>query len=325
MIEKLSDGDPSVLAIGMYGEPQVGFDSVLGTKLIDQLKKMVGVYHVHPLETDYKKMPEVDFAITMGPPARARMLGEDFQEYDRGTSFQQTVMKRTRVARIIFQEWPWRIPPEPIRSIRSMLLNFSFGPLEYIAPWPDQWGKGWFSWRGVYWLYPFADKRESRPEAKRDFVFVDCPSSDSSLLWDFSEPLIKALKETGVDYFQGPREFKDRIPHKDFVSKLNQAKLYFQVKAESYSMISIEAVASEAIVLGTYFTLRRVYVDEFKFTVMPDNNIVTLKKAIATGLKVYDDPTIRKRLRKMRRKLWDYRRLTREIADAMRSLKGRVD
>lgn len=52
VIEKLSDGDPSVLAIGTYGGDQVGFDSVLGTKLIDQLKKLVGGYHVNPLETN---------------------------------------------------------------------------------------------------------------------------------------------------------------------------------------------------------------------------------------------------------------------------------
>ncbi|GAI22461.1 unnamed protein product [marine sediment metagenome] len=47
VIEKLSDGDPSVLAIGTYGGDQVGFDSVLGTKLIDQLKKLVGGYRTH--------------------------------------------------------------------------------------------------------------------------------------------------------------------------------------------------------------------------------------------------------------------------------------
>ena len=320
MIEKLSDGDPSVLAIGMYGGDMVGFDSILGTKLLDQLKGMVGVYHTHPRETDYEGMPEVDFTMSMGPPARARMLGEDYQEYDKGTSFQDTIRKRTKVARVILQEWPWQTDPEPVRSIRSRVLNFSFGPLALIAPWTDQWGKGWFYNRGVYWLYPFADKRESRPKAKRDFVFVDCPDPHNSN-WDFSEPLIKVLEELGVEYFQGPRKFEDRIPHREFAEKLNRAKLFFHVKAESYSMTSIEAVASEAIVLGTYFTLRKPYIDEFKFSVMPDNNLVTLRKAVTKGLEVYDEPKIRKRLRTMRRKLWNYKRLAWEIADAMRSLK----
>lgn len=319
-IEKLSDGDPAILAIGMYGGEQVGFDSILGTKLLDQLKKLAGVYYVHPLETDYKNMPEVDFTMSIGPPARSRMLGEDFQEYDRETSFQQMVKKRTKVARIILQEWPWPTNPEPIRSTRSRVLNFSFGPMGIMAPWTDQWGSGWFYSRGVYWLYPFADKRESRPKAKRDFVFVDCPDPHNSN-WDFSEPLNKVLEELGVDYFQGPRKFEDRIPHREFAEKMNHAKLFFHVKAESYSMTSIEAVASEVIVLGTYFTLRTPYIDEFKFSVMPDNNLVTLKKAITMGLEVYDEPEVRKRLRAMRGKLWNYRRLAWEIVDAMKSLK----
>lgn len=320
MIEKLSDGDSSVLTIGQYGGPQMGFDNIFGTKLIDQLKKFIGVYHANTLETDYKNMPEVDFAISLGPPARARMLGEDYQEYDRGISFQQTVRNRTRVARVILQEWPWLTKPEPIRSTHSRVLNFSFGPIGFMAPWTDQWGKGWFYSRGVYWLYPFADKQESRPKTKRDFVFVDCPDPHNSN-WDFSEPLTKVLEALGVEYFQGARKFEDRISHKEFADKLNHAKLFFHVKAESYSMTAIEAVASETIVLGTYFTLRKPYIDEFKFSVMPDNNLVTLKKAVTMGLKAYDDPKIRGRLRGMRGKLWDYKRMAWEIADAMRSLK----
>jgi len=326
LIEKLSDGNPSVLIIGQYGEPQVSFDSILGTKLIDQLKKHVGVYYTHTLETEYKDMHEVDFTMSIGPPARSRMLGENFQKYDRGVSFPRTVMERTKVARIILQEWPWLTPPEPVRSIRSRLINFSFGPPSYVGPmpepaWDELWGKGWFYHMGVYWFYPFADKRESRPEPKEDLVFLDCPHPHDNP-WDFSEPLITALNDLGVDYYQGARDFKDRIPHKDFVGRLNQAKLYFQVKPESYSMTAIEAVAAEAIVIGTSPTLRRVFTDEFKFVIMPDNNIVTLKKAITMGFNAYDKPDVRKRLRKIRRKLWNYKRLAWEIADAMRSLKG---
>jgi len=320
MIQKLSDGDPTVLAIGLYGEPQFGFDSVLGTKLLDQLKENVGVYHVHPLETNYEDMPEVDFTMSLGPPGRARMLGEDFQEYDRGTSFVQTAMDRTKVARIILQEWPWHIPPGPMRSMRSVVLNFSFGPMGKMVPWPDQWGKGWFYYRGVYWLYPVVDKEESRPENKRDFVVLDCPDPHGSN-WDFSEHIVKVLDELGVDYFQGARDFKDRIPHKDFAAKLNQAKLYFQVKAESYSMTAIEAVASEAFVLGTHPTLRRLYADEFKFTMMPDNNLVTLRKAVTKGFEAYDVPEVRSRLRAMREKLWDYKRMAWEISDALKKSK----
>jgi len=322
-IRKLSDGDPTVLAIGLYGEPQLGFDSVLGTKLIDELKKNdVGVYHVHPLETNYDDMPEVDFAISLGPPGRARMLGEDFQECDRGTtSFIQTVMNRTKIARVILQEWPWHIPPKiELRSLKSPVLNFSFGPMSKMEPWPEQWGQGWFYYRGVYWLYPFADKEKNHPGRKRDFVVLDCPDPNNSN-WDFSEHIVKVLDELGVDYFQAARDFKDRIPYEDFAEKLNQAKLYFQVKAESYSMTAIEAVASEAIVLGTFFTFRKVYSDEFKFTMMPDTNYVTLRKAVTMGLDVYDDPEIKERLRRMREKLWDYKRLAWEISDAMKKLK----
>jgi len=325
LIEKLSDGDPSVLVIGQYGGPQVGFDSILGTKLIDQLKKHVGVYFIHTLETDYKDMPEVDFAMSMGPPARSRMLGEDYQEY--GASFPQTVIERTKAARIILQEWPWLTPPEPARSLRSRLINFSFGPLSYVGPlpepkWDELWGKGWFYHMGVYWFYPFVDKHECRPEPKEDFVFLDSPPTNKDNNWNFSDPLITALKDLKVNYYQGPRHFKDRIPHKDFVGKLNRAKLYFQVKPESYSMVAMEAVAAEAIVIGTSLTLRRVFTNEFKFVIMPDDNIVTLKKAITMGFDAYDSSDVRKRLRKMRRKLWDYKRMAWEISDAMRSLKG---
>lgn len=317
MIQKLSDGDPTVLAIGLYGEPQLGFDSVVGTKLLDQLKEIIGVYQIHPLETDYGNMPEVDFTMSLSPPARARMLGEDFQEYDRETSFQDVTKSHTRVARVILQEWPWLTPPEPPRSIRSRVMNFSVGPTEYSAPWPEQWGKGWFYYRGVYWFYPFVDKQECYPGHKKDLVFLDCPDPHNRN-FDFSDRLIKVLDELGVDYFQGARDFKDRIPHKEFVSHLNRAKLYFQVKAESYSMTSIEAVASMAIVIGTYFTLRRVYMDEFNFTLMPDDNLITLKTAVTAGLEAY--PKVSERLRKMRHKLWDYKRLAWEIADAMKSL-----
>jgi len=325
MIRKLSDGDPTVLAIGLYGEPQMGFDSVLGTKLLDELKENIGVYHVHPLETDYGDMPEVDFTMSLGPPARARMLGEDYQKYDRGASFTQTVMNRTKVARIILQEWPWHIPPGPMRSMKSIVLNFSFGPISTITPWPEYWGEGWFYYRGVYWLYPVVDKRENRPERKRDFVVLDCPDPHN-VNWDFSDRIVRALGELGVDYFQGARDFKDRIPHRDFAAKLNQAKIYFQVKAESFSMTAIEAVASEAFVVGTYPTLRKVYADEFKFVMMPDDNLVTLKKAVTTGLEAYDDPEIRKRLRGMRAKLWSYRRMAREISDALKKIKyGEAD
>ena len=320
MIRKLSDGDPTVLAIGLYGEPQFGFDSVLGTKLIDELKKNVGVYHAHPLEMDYKDMPEVDFTISLGPPARARMLGENFQEYDRGASFQDVMKNHTRVARVILQEWPWHIPPGPMRSMKSVVLNFSIGPHSKMEPWPENWGEGWFYYRGVYWLYPFADKEESYPGRKRDFVVLDCPDPHGSN-WDFSEQVVKVLDELGVDYFQGARDFKDRIPHKDFAEKLNQAKLYFQVKAESYSMTAIEAVASEALVLGTFFTFRKLYADEFKFTMIPDTNYATLRKAITTGLEAYDNPEIRERLQKMRAKLWDYKRLAWEISDALKKIK----
>lgn len=320
MIQKLSDGDPTVLAIGLYGEPQFGFDSVLGTKLLDELKKFAGVYHVHPFETDYKDMPEVDFAISLGPPGRARMLGEDFQQYDRGTSFQDVTKSHTRVARVILQEWPWHIPPGPMRSMKSVVLNFSFGPMSRMEPWPDQWGKGWFYYRGVYWLYPVVDKEENRPENKRNFVVLDCPDPHGAN-WDFSDRIVKVLDELGVDYFQGARDFKDRIPHKNFAAKLNQAKLYFQVKAESYSMTAIEAVASEAFVLGIHATLRRLYADEFKFVMMPDANLVTLRKAVTEGLEAYDVSEIRSRLRRMRVKLWSYRRMAWEISDAMKKIK----
>ena len=321
MIQKLSDGDPTVLAIGLYGEPQFGFDSVLGTKLIDELKKFVGVYHAHPLETDYEDMPEVDFTISLGPPARSRMLGEDFQQYDRGTSFAQTMMDRTEIARIILQEWPWQIPPGPMRSLKSIVLNFSVGPISKVEPWPSYWGEGWFFYRGVYWLYPFVDKQENYPaRQKRDFVVLDCPDPHGTN-WDFSDRAVKVLDELGVEYFQGARDFKDRIPHRDFAEKINQAKIYFQVKAESYSMTAIEAVASQAFVIGTHPTLRRLYKDEFGFVMMPDDNLVTLRKAVTEGLKAYDDTETKSRLRRMRAKLWSYRKLAWEISDALKKIK----
>ncbi len=315
-IEKLSDGDPSVLAIGTYGGNQVGFDSVLGTKLIDQLKKVVGVYHVDPVETDYGDLPNVEFTMSTGPPSRARMLGEDFQEYDRGASFKQTVIDRTKVARIVLQEFPWP---------QTDVLNFSFGPPGQQLM-PPQWGRGWFKHRGVYWLYPFADKQESRPEVKEDFVFVKYSTPQARLdeSYDFSVPLIKALEELGVEYFQGKYPLKERIPHEEFISKMNRAKLYFQIKAESYGMTKWEAVASEAIVIGSTYTLfRTAYVNEFGFKTVPTTGVETLKRAITMGLEAYDKPEVRKHLHAMREKLWDYGRLAREIADILRGLKKR--
>lgn len=320
-VEKLSDGDPSVLVIGMYGGDQLSFDSVLGTKLLDQLKKLVGVYLVHPFETDYKDMPEVDFTMSTGPPARARMLGEDAswkQKYDKDVSFEDVTQSRTCVAKVILQEFPW--PPPQNKGA----LNFSVGPPGPQLM-PPQWGRGWFEYRGVYWLYPFADKQESRPEKKEDFVFLKYSTPHARLeeSFDFSVPLIKALEELGVEYFQGKYPFEERIPHGEFISKMNRAKLYFQVKAESYGLTKWEAVASEAIVIGSPHTLfRTAYVNEFGFKHVPTAGVETLKKAITMGLEAYDKPRVQEHLHAMREKLWSYGRLAREMVDILRELKG---
>lgn len=314
-IEKLSDGDPSVLVIGVYEGGQLGFDDVLGTRLIDQLKKRVGVYHVHPFETDYENMPEVDFTMSTGPPSRARMLGENTswkQKYDKGTSFEDVTKSRTRVARVILQEFPW---PQ-----HKDALEFSFGPPGNMLL-PPQWGKGWFKHQGIYFLYPFVDKQESRPGAKKDFVFVDCPDAHPGKNWDFSVSLRAALDELKVEYFQGKYPLRERILRKDFVSKINRAKLFFQVKAESYGLTLIEAIAAETIVIGTPMTLRVPYINEFGLKTVPTTGVETLKKAITAGLKAYDKPEVQKHLHIMREKLWDYERLAREIADIFGELK----
>lgn len=314
-IEKLSDGDPSVLVIGVYRGNQLGFDDVLGTRLLDQLKKMVGVYCVHPFETDYKDMPEVDFTMSTGPPARARMLSEDpsyHQKYDRGASFEDVTKRRTRVARIILQEFPWQQHKDA--------LEFAFGPPGNMLL-PSQWGKGWFKHQGVYFLYPFADKQEFHPGAKGDFVFVDCPDAHPGENWDFSAPLREALGELGVEYFQAGYHFDERIPREDFVSKINRAKLFFQVKAESYGLTLIEAIAAEAIVIGTPMTLRLPYINEFGLKTVPTTGVETLKRAITMGLKAYDKPRVREHLHAMREKLWSYERLAQEIAGILGELK----
>ncbi len=317
MIEKLSDGDPSVLAIGPYGGELKTFDGVVITKLFDELKKLVGAYVVHPFETDYKDMPEVDFTMSLGPPSRARMLDEDpsyRQKYDRGASFQDIMRSRTRVALIILQEFPW--PPPQNKGA----LNFSFGPSGNM-PLPPQWGKGWFKHGGVYWLYPFADKQESHSEVEEDFVFVDC-SDQWDGNWDFSKPALQALNELGVKYFRATHDPVKRIPRAEFIDKINRAKLYLQIKAESYGLTIPEAVASETIVIGSRFTLRTPYVNEFGFKIVPTTGVETLKRAIKAGLEAYDRPEVREHLHTMREKLWDYERLAQEIADVLKKLKG---
>lgn len=316
-IIKLSDGIPSVLAIGPYGGELKTFDGVVTTKLLDELKKLAGVYCVHPFETDYGDMPEVDFTMSLGPPSRIRMLDEDpsyRQKYDREISFQDVTRRRTRVARIILQEFPWS-PPQ-----NKGALNFSFGPPGNMLL-PPQWGKGWFKHGGVYFLYPFADKQESRPEKKEDFVFVDC-SDQWDGNWDFSKPAIQALNELGVKYFRASHDLAKRIPRADFIDKINRAKLYLHIKAESYGLTLMEAVASEAIVIGTRMTLRTPYINEFGLKTVPTTGVETLKRAITMALEAYDKPEVREHLRAMREKMWDYGRLAREIAEILVGLKN---
>lgn len=318
-IKKMSSGDPTVLAIGAYGGTQITFGDVVGTRLLEQLKKLVGVYYAHPFETDYNDMPEVDFTMSLCPPARSRMLSEDpnyHEKYDRGASFEDVTRSRTRIARIIVQEFPW--PPPQNKDA----LNFSFGPPGNMLL-PLQWGKGWFKYRGVYWLYPFANKEESHPEVKEDLVFVKYSTPHARLdeSWDFSAPLIKALEELGVDYFRGRYPLNERMPHRDFIDKMNRTKLYFQVKAESYGMTKWEAVASEAIMMGSRFTFRDPYVNEFGFKLVQTTGVETLKRTITAGLEAYDKPEVRGHLHAMREKLWDYGRLAREIADILGRLK----
>ena len=312
-IKKLSEGSPTILAIGVYGEDMQTFDGIVATNLLNGLKKLVGVYSVHPLETDYD-IPEVDFTISIGPPARARMLGEDFQKYDRGIGFEKMVTERTRVARIILQEFPW--PPPQNKGA----LNFSIGPPGNSLL-PPQWGKGWFEHRGIYWLYPFADKRESSPKNKEDFVFVDC-SDQWNGNWDFSKSALQALDELGVEYYRAVHDPAKRIPREDFIDKINKAKLYLHIKAESYGLTLMEAVASEAIVVGSSFTLRTPYINEFGFKIVPTTGVETLKKAITVGLGAYDKPEVKEYLHAAREKLWTYERLAREIADILTKLKG---
>ncbi|GAH90265.1 unnamed protein product, partial [marine sediment metagenome] len=225
--------------------------------------------------------------------------------------------KRTRVARIILQEFPW--PPPQNKDA----LNFSFGPPGNMLL-PPQWGKGWFKYRGVYWLYPFADKEESHPEVKENLVFVKYSTPHARLdeSWDFSAPLIEALEELGVDYFRGGYPVEERVPHRDFIDKMNRTKLYFQVKAESYGLTKWEAVASEAVVIGSPYTLfRTAFVNEFGFKLVPTTGVETLKKAITMGLEAYDKPEVREHLWAMREKLWDYGRLAREIVSILKELK----
>lgn len=317
MIEKLSDGNPTVLAIGPYRKSQKKFDDILTTKLLDYLKKLVGVYVVHPFETDYSDMPEVDFTASLCPPARARMLGEDpsyRQKYDMGTSFQDLNKKRTGVARIILQEFPWPRHKDAI--------EFAFGPAWGVGIMPACWGSGWFKHDGVYYLYPFADKCESHPNGKEDFVLMDAPERRGECKkWDFSTPLIAVLDELEINYFQTSDEEGRRMPHADYVNCMNRAKLYVHVKAESYGQTLAEAVASEALVMGSNSTLRHPYPHEFGFWVLPNTKVETLKRFIRAALDNYDKQKVREHLHAAREKLWDYGRLAREIADILRGLK----
>jgi len=322
-IEKLSEGNPSALAIGLYGEELNGFDAIVATKLLDELKKLVGVWHIHPCETDYENMPDVDFVISTGPPSRSRMLGEteDFRKYDSEVSFEQAAKDHARVARIILQEFPW--------GASKGALNFSFGPswgTLTLPIWRPEWGKGWFKYKDVYWLYPFADKQESRPEKKEDFVFVKYSTSqaEQDKGSDFSVPLIEALEELGVEYFQGKYSPKERIPHEEFISKMNLAKLYFQIKAESYGLTKFEAVASETAVIGTNRTIKRLYANEFNFHRIQGSgrhSVETLKQVIMDQLAAYDRPEMKEQLHMAREKLWTYKRLAREIASILKVLK----
>lgn len=323
-VEKLSDGNPTLLGIGFYEGNLSGaaspvefyakgmktFDGIVATNLLNELRKLIGVHCINPLIEDYESIPEVDFAMAIGPPARGRMLGErpNYRQ------FYDTIIRRTRVARIILQEFPW--PPPRNKGA----LNFSFGPPGNTLL-PPLWGKGWFAHNGVYWLYPFADKHESRPVAKEDFVFVDC-SDPWDGNWDFSKSALQALDELGVEYYRATHKPAKRIPREEFINKINKAKLYLQVKAESYGLTLMEAVASETIVLGTPRTLRTPYINEFGFKTVPTPSVETLKKAITTALSVYDKPEVKEYLHAAREKLWTYERLAREIVDILRKLKG---
>ncbi|GAJ09404.1 unnamed protein product [marine sediment metagenome] len=191
-----------------------------------------------------------------------------------------------------------------------------------MPAWTPKWGKGWFKEGDVYYLYPFEDKREFHPSAKEDFVFVDC-SDQWNGNWDFSKPALQALNELGVRYFRATHDPAKRIPRTDYVDKLNRAKLYLHIKAESYGLTLFEAVASEVIVMGSPFTIRLLYANEFGFKHVPTTGVETLKKAITAGLEAYDKPEVRKHLHAMREKLWNYGRLAREIADILEGLKKR--
>ncbi|MBA7694498.1 hypothetical protein ES703_103109 [subsurface metagenome] len=186
---------------------------------------------------------------------------------------------------------------------------------------PPQWGKSWFKHEGIYWLYPFGDKQEFHPGEKEDFVFVDC-SDQWNGNWDFSKPALQALNELGVKYFRATHDPAKRIPRAEFIDKINRAKLYLQIKAESFGLTLFEAVAAEAIVIGSQMTLRIPYINEFGFKVVPTVGVETIKRAITMGLEAYGKPEVQKYLHAMREKLWDYGRLAREIADILKKLKG---
>lgn len=275
-----------------------GYDDLMAAFLPEALKDYFELYHM-PL--DYiGDLPEVDFAMSLSPPGRERMVRES-----------QRFNKVTRYRTVVLQEFPARVSDLDISIFKS-------GAKEM----PDGWGEEWIDEGDVAYVYPFVNKEVIVPMVEEGYILLGpkeyrpgaIEHDQTERYWE----VLDELRETyDLEVYQGAvrdeesPDFVEAIDDmagfqaydlswKEYSEHVNRCQLYLSTRRESYGVNLIEAAASNSIVVSEAMNVefRRAFAVDLSFHLYDSDP----KGVIVDALDNYDE--YGEELDRNREKVW---------------------